>query len=256
MKLGLISVDGAPTLIAALDDGLAGSQNDWSAITVPDLLAGSELAPPAGMIDLINGADRFLPALQVALDRSRSDAVGRSIEEDQSTIGEVRSMYADDRPTIGDAQSPYGDDRRTIGEVRSTNADDQSIIGEVQSTYRDDQHTIGEVKRMYARDRRTIGVVDLKAADWLPPQPDPRKILGVAFNNRRIRNDVHVDPGVSELFPQIRKLPDWTPPIRHHSIELRQHDPGTGTLRDHREAGKGRCARKRPRARLRLFHPR
>ena len=200
MKLGLISVDGAPTLIAALDDGLAGSQNDWSAITVRDLLAGSELAPPAGMIDLINGADRFLPALQVALDRSRSDAVGRSIEEDQSTIGEVRSMYADDRPTIGDAQSPYGDDRRTIGEVRSTNADDQSIIGEVQSTYRDDQHTIGEVKRMYARDRRTIGVVDLKAADWLPPQPDPRKILGVAFNNRRIRNDVHVDPGVPNFF--------------------------------------------------------
>lgn len=58
-----------------------------------------------------------------------------------------------------------------------------------------------------ARDRTTVaegasGIrkIDLSDADWLPPQPDPRKILGVAFNNRRIRDDVHVDPGVPNYF--------------------------------------------------------
>ncbi len=36
--------------------------------------------------------------------------------------------------------------------------------------------------------------------DWLPPQPRPSKILGVAFNNMGIRKSAHVDPGVPNFF--------------------------------------------------------
>lgn len=45
-----------------------------------------------------------------------------------------------------------------------------------------------------------IAPIDLTKADWLPPQPDPRKILGVAFNNVGIRNAIHKDPGVPNFF--------------------------------------------------------
>lgn len=36
--------------------------------------------------------------------------------------------------------------------------------------------------------------------DWLPPQPRPSKILGVAFNNMGIRKAAHRDPGVPNFF--------------------------------------------------------
>ena len=39
-----------------------------------------------------------------------------------------------------------------------------------------------------------------EALDWLPPQPRPSKILGVAFNNMGIRKAAHVDPGVPNFF--------------------------------------------------------
>ena len=193
MKLGLISVDGTPTLIAALGDGLTASRNDWSAIAVSELLASSELTPPASMIDLINGADRLLPALQGALERSRSDDLGPSIDE-------IRSTFTGDRHKIGDVQSTYGDDRRMIGEDRRTYAGDQPRGGDPQSTYAGNQPRSGEARGTYVDDRCRFRVIDLTAADWLPPQPDPRKILGVAFNNKGIRNDVHVDPGVPNFF--------------------------------------------------------
>lgn len=115
MKLGLISVDGAPALILARDGA---AEDGSSALFVGDLLTSSGETPPASMTELICGSDRYLPALK----RARVE-VGSSIR-----------------------------------------------------------------------------AIDLGDADWLPPQPDPRKILGVAFNNRRIRNDVHVDPGVPNFF--------------------------------------------------------
>lgn len=36
--------------------------------------------------------------------------------------------------------------------------------------------------------------------DWLPPQPRPSKVIGVAFNNMGIRNSAHRDPGVPNFF--------------------------------------------------------
>lgn len=43
-------------------------------------------------------------------------------------------------------------------------------------------------------------VVETENAVWLPPQPAPSKIIGVAFNNVGIRKSAHVDPGVPNFF--------------------------------------------------------
>ena len=156
MKLGLISVDGKPTLIVALDDressslaggsaapaaapddGRAEEPGGGKAIAVGDLLAGRGLTPPASMTDFIVDADRYLPVLERALDKLR--------------INKNHRLIAD-----------HGRDIGSDGPGSAT--------------------------------------IDLSDREWLPPQPDPRKILGVAFNNRRIRNDVHVDPGVPNYF--------------------------------------------------------
>ncbi len=156
MKLGLISVDGKPTLIVALDDresssldggsaapdaarddGSAEEPGGGRAIAVGDLLAGRGLTSPASMIDLIVDADRYLPVLESALDQLRNNKNHRLIANNGRYIG-------------------------SDGPGRA--------------------------------------MIDLSDRDWLPPQPDPRKILGVAFNNRRIRNDVHVDPRVPNYF--------------------------------------------------------
>ncbi|MBB4122450.1 fumarylacetoacetate hydrolase family protein [Martelella radicis] len=42
--------------------------------------------------------------------------------------------------------------------------------------------------------------LDEASIDWLPPQPRPSKILGVAFNNMGIRKSAHRDPGVPNFF--------------------------------------------------------
>jgi 2-keto-4-pentenoate hydratase/2-oxohepta-3-ene-1,7-dioic acid hydratase in catechol pathway len=60
-----------------------------------------------------------------------------------------------------------------------------------------------ELKRLrkaLAAGRKRAKQIDLSGAEWLPPQPDPRKILGVAFNNVGIRRAAHVDPGVPNFF--------------------------------------------------------
>ena len=41
-----------------------------------------------------------------------------------------------------------------------------------------------------------VSLLAIDTADWLPPQRQPTKILGVAFNNVGIRKAAHVDPGV------------------------------------------------------------
>lgn len=46
----------------------------------------------------------------------------------------------------------------------------------------------------------TAALLDVEGLDWLPPQPRPSKILGVAFNNMGIRKAAHVDPGVPNFF--------------------------------------------------------
>ena len=56
------------------------------------------------------------------------------------------------------------------------------------------------LKQALAAGRKHAKRIDLSDADWLPPQPDPRKILGVAFNNAGLRKAVHVDPGVPNFF--------------------------------------------------------
>ncbi|MBI1622740.1 fumarylacetoacetate hydrolase family protein [Aquamicrobium zhengzhouense] len=43
-------------------------------------------------------------------------------------------------------------------------------------------------------------VLAVEGLDWLPPQPRPSKILGVAFNNMGIRNAAFHDPGVPNFF--------------------------------------------------------
>ena len=45
-----------------------------------------------------------------------------------------------------------------------------------------------------------LPTIDLADVDWLPPQPRPLKMLGVAFNNKNTRKAVHVDPGVPNYF--------------------------------------------------------
>jgi 2-keto-4-pentenoate hydratase/2-oxohepta-3-ene-1,7-dioic acid hydratase in catechol pathway len=47
---------------------------------------------------------------------------------------------------------------------------------------------------------RGVALHDTTALDWLPPQPRPTKVLGVAFNNMGIRKSAHVDPGVPNFF--------------------------------------------------------
>lgn len=44
------------------------------------------------------------------------------------------------------------------------------------------------------------GLLPLASVDWLPPQPQPSKVLGVAFNNMGIRKAAYRDPGVPNFF--------------------------------------------------------
>lgn len=43
-------------------------------------------------------------------------------------------------------------------------------------------------------------LIDLSSIEWQAPNPDARKILGVAFNNKNIRKEVHIDPGCPNYF--------------------------------------------------------
>ena len=43
-------------------------------------------------------------------------------------------------------------------------------------------------------------LMDEKNLDWLPVQPHPSKILGVAFNNKSLMETAHKDPGVPNFF--------------------------------------------------------
>ena len=43
-------------------------------------------------------------------------------------------------------------------------------------------------------------LVNLNKVRWLPPNPNTRKILGVAFNNKGIRKEAHFDPGCPNYF--------------------------------------------------------
>jgi len=43
-------------------------------------------------------------------------------------------------------------------------------------------------------------LINLKKVKWLPPNPDTRKILGVAFNNKGIRKEAHFDAGCPNYF--------------------------------------------------------
>lgn len=47
---------------------------------------------------------------------------------------------------------------------------------------------------------RDDAVLDLSEVTWLPPQPRPSKVIGVAFNNMGIRKSAHKDPGVPNFF--------------------------------------------------------
>ena len=44
------------------------------------------------------------------------------------------------------------------------------------------------------------GLLDTNSADWLPVNPRPGKIFGVAFNNRALMRTAHKDPGVPNFF--------------------------------------------------------
>ena len=43
-------------------------------------------------------------------------------------------------------------------------------------------------------------LINLNDVIWLPPNPDTRKILGVAFNNKGIRKEAHFDAGCPNYF--------------------------------------------------------
>lgn len=45
-----------------------------------------------------------------------------------------------------------------------------------------------------------LNLLDEERLDWQPPQAQPSKIIGVAFNNVGIRKVAHVDPGVPNFF--------------------------------------------------------
>lgn len=47
---------------------------------------------------------------------------------------------------------------------------------------------------------RGAALLETGTLDWLPPQPRPSKVLGVAFNNMGIRKSAHFDPGVPNFF--------------------------------------------------------
>ncbi|MBS7705028.1 fumarylacetoacetate hydrolase family protein [Chelatococcus asaccharovorans] len=46
----------------------------------------------------------------------------------------------------------------------------------------------------------SAAALDEASIDWLPAQPRPTKVLGVAFNNMGIRKAAHRDPGVPNFF--------------------------------------------------------
>ena len=58
----------------------------------------------------------------------------------------------------------------------------------------------GKARVQEALARGQAAALEPEALDWLPPQPRPSKILGVAFNNTGIRKSAHVDPGVPNFF--------------------------------------------------------
>lgn len=61
----------------------------------------------------------------------------------------------------------------------------------------------GEAELQRARRAVELGKavpLDDAKIDWLPPQPRPSKVLGVAFNNMGIRKSAHKDPGVPNFF--------------------------------------------------------
>lgn len=45
-----------------------------------------------------------------------------------------------------------------------------------------------------------VSLLETAKLNWLPPQPKPSKVLGVAFNNMGIRKAAYVDPGVPNFF--------------------------------------------------------
>ncbi|MCD1636628.1 fumarylacetoacetate hydrolase family protein [Martelella mediterranea] len=51
-----------------------------------------------------------------------------------------------------------------------------------------------------ALEKGTAAPLDEADLDWMPPQPRPSKVLGVAFNNMGIRKSAHRDPGVPNFF--------------------------------------------------------
>ena len=47
---------------------------------------------------------------------------------------------------------------------------------------------------------RDVASFDINQVEWLPPVARPSKILGVAFNNKKLMEKAHVDPGVPNFF--------------------------------------------------------
>ena len=45
-----------------------------------------------------------------------------------------------------------------------------------------------------------VSAIDALTVEWLPPISRPSKILGVAFNNRKLMETAHKDPGVPNFF--------------------------------------------------------
>ena len=166
MKLGLISVAGKPTPIVALDERKPAS-TDGRLAESPDDQREAEWTTRSTAAP----GDRPAAGSGSGTAMAVSDLLAGSELPVPASMIELIVAAEWCLPAV-----KFASDRYQIEENRRMISDDRSRIAE-------DRHTI-----------------DLKACEWLPPQPDPRKILGVAFNNRRIRNDVHVDPGVPNFF--------------------------------------------------------
>ena len=63
------------------------------------------------------------------------------------------------------------------------------------------KHELNRVyKALQSVNPDATNLMDEKNLDWLPVQPHPSKILGVAFNNKSLMETAHKDPGVPNFF--------------------------------------------------------
>ena len=72
----------------------------------------------------------------------------------------------------------------------------QQFIANKSTLHNEVAHALEKIKKTPEH----YDLIDLNKVQWLAPNPETRKILGVAFNNKGIRKEAHFDAGCPNYF--------------------------------------------------------